>query len=76
MEGEIVFHMDPCRRFYCAQCDIADCPIRMAPFLARSALTLEEVVRSDFEIRAGGEGLSSGDVGRRASGAGRDGFPC
>jgi len=51
MEGEIIFHMDPCRRFYCAQCDIADCPIRMAPFVARPALTLEEVVRSDFEVR-------------------------
>jgi cation diffusion facilitator family transporter len=47
IEGEIVFHMDPCRRFYCAQCEIGDCPIRLAPFVGRPELTVEEVVRPD-----------------------------
>ena len=47
IEGEIVFHMDPCRRIYCARCDIADCPIRVEPFRSRPALTIEEVVKPD-----------------------------
>ncbi|HUI25608.1 MAG TPA: cation diffusion facilitator family transporter [Candidatus Kryptonia bacterium] len=47
IEGEIVFHTDPCRRAYCARCDIADCPIRVEPFRSRPALTVEEVVKPD-----------------------------
>ena len=48
LEGEIVFHTDPCRRIYCARCDIADCPIRVEPFRSRPALTVEEVVQPDM----------------------------
>ncbi len=48
LEGEIVFHTDPCRKLYCVMCDVVDCPIRQAPFVARSALTVEEVVRPDM----------------------------
>jgi cation diffusion facilitator family transporter len=48
IEGEIVFHTDPCRRIYCARCDIADCPIRKEPFVARTALTVDEVVQPDM----------------------------
>jgi len=47
IEGEIVFHTDPCRRAYCARCDIADCPIRVEPFRSRTALTVEEIVQPD-----------------------------
>jgi hypothetical protein len=47
MDGEIVFHTDPCRRLYCAQCDIADCPIRLEPFRGRPALTVDEAVQPD-----------------------------
>ena len=52
IEGEIVFHTDPCRRLYCARCDIADCPIRVEPFRARTALTVEEIVQPDFVPQA------------------------
>jgi cation diffusion facilitator family transporter len=45
IEGEIVFHTDPCRRIYCTRCDIPDCPIRIEPFAARPALTVDEVVQ-------------------------------
>ncbi len=48
LEGEIVFHTDPCRRIYCARCDIVDCPIRVEPFRSRPALTVEEVVQPDL----------------------------
>ena len=48
IEGEIVFHTDPCRRVYCDQCDIGECAIRIAPFRSRSPLTIDEIVRPDM----------------------------
>jgi cation diffusion facilitator family transporter len=48
IEGEIVFHTDPCRRAYCTQCDIPSCPIRVEAFRSRPALTVEEIVQPDF----------------------------
>jgi cation diffusion facilitator family transporter len=50
VEGEIVFHIDPCHRAYCAQCDVTDCPVRVAPFVARPPHTLDEAVRTDEEV--------------------------
>jgi cation diffusion facilitator family transporter len=50
VEGEIVFHTDPCYRAYCAQCDVMDCQIRQAAFVARPPHTLEEAVRTDEEV--------------------------
>jgi cation diffusion facilitator family transporter len=47
LEGEIVFHIDPCQRLYCARCDIADCPIRAEAFQARAAFTADEIVQPD-----------------------------
>jgi cation diffusion facilitator family transporter len=52
IEGEIIFHTDPCRRLYCARCDIAACPIRLEPFRSRPALTVEEIVQPDFVPQA------------------------
>jgi len=49
-EGEINFHVDPCRRRYCAVCDLSDCAARVVPFLSRPEMTLEEVVRPDEEV--------------------------
>jgi len=48
VEGEMVFHTDPCHRTYCAVCDLADCPIRREPFLTVTPLTLEEAVQPDM----------------------------
>ena len=64
VEGELVFHTDPCRRAYCRECDVAECSVRVEPFAARPALTLEEAVRPD-EARpgtraGGGAGLEPG----------------
>lgn len=30
--GEVAFHVDPCRRVYCAHCDLVSCPIRQNKF--------------------------------------------
>jgi cation diffusion facilitator family transporter len=43
-EGEIEFHADPCRRVYCRSCDLAECPIREAPFEHRPPLNLTELI--------------------------------
>jgi cation diffusion facilitator family transporter len=50
VEGEIVFHTDPCHRAYCAQCEVMDCPVRVAPFVSRPPHTLDEAVRTDDEV--------------------------
>jgi cation diffusion facilitator family transporter len=47
LRGEIVFHTDPCRRLYCAQCELPDCPIRVEPFRERQPLTVEEIIQPD-----------------------------
>ncbi len=47
IEGEIIFHTDPCRRAYCTRCDIPSCPIRVEPFRFRPDLTVDEVVQPD-----------------------------
>ncbi|HEX6883175.1 MAG TPA: cation diffusion facilitator family transporter [Planctomycetota bacterium] len=56
VEGELAFHTDPCRRAYCASCDLSDCPVRVEPFRRRAPLTVEEAVRPD-EARARPGGL-------------------
>lgn len=47
IEGELVFHTDPCRRAYCKQCDLAACHVRAEAFVALRPLELEEAVRPD-----------------------------
>jgi len=47
IEGEIVFHSDPCRRLLCPACDVPDCPIRRFAYEARPALTIEEARQTD-----------------------------
>lgn len=46
-DGELVFHTDPCRQLYCPTCDVQDCPIRVAPFTGRQAITVQEAVTPD-----------------------------
>jgi len=44
---DVMFHSDPCRRAYCSGCDVADCPVRAAPFVRRPPLTIEEATHPD-----------------------------
>jgi len=48
VEGEMVFHTDPCHRIYCATCDLEPCPIRREPFRRVTPLTLDEAVQPDM----------------------------
>lgn len=43
LEGEIEFHIDPCRRVYCRSCDMPACPIRREAFVHRPPLNLVEL---------------------------------
>jgi cation diffusion facilitator family transporter len=47
IEGEIVFHTDPCRQALCPACDVAECPIRQRPFTSCPPLTAEEARMTD-----------------------------
>ncbi|MBI3028263.1 MAG: cation transporter [Candidatus Rokubacteria bacterium] len=48
VDGELIFHTDPCHRAYCPMCDLDDCPVRREPFRARPPLTLDEAVQPDM----------------------------
>jgi cation diffusion facilitator family transporter len=48
VEGELIFHTDPCHRAYCSMCDLEDCRVRREPFRGRPPLTLEEAVQPDM----------------------------
>lgn len=47
-DGEIHFHLDPCRQVYCEYCDVKDCPIRKNEFVERRPVVLEDL-RSNEE---------------------------
>lgn len=42
--GELRMHLDPCRRAYCKNCELADCPIREAAFEHRHHFSFEELI--------------------------------
>jgi cation diffusion facilitator family transporter len=43
VDGELHIHHDPCHKAFCESCELADCPIRQAEFVARKILTFEEI---------------------------------
>ncbi len=47
IDGEIIFHDDPCRRALCAICDLPDCPERGESFVARPPITVDEATATD-----------------------------
>lgn len=53
--GELHLHVDPCRRAYCRNCDVAGCPIRKHPFEQLRTLSLEELTSPEepkqFRVR-------------------------
>lgn len=46
--GEMNFHVDPCRRAYCKNCDLDDCPIRQENFEKKLTVTVSDL-RSKHE---------------------------
>jgi cation diffusion facilitator family transporter len=44
LDGEIEFHVDPCRMVYCKHCMVANCPIRKVSFQTRPPFTVDVLV--------------------------------
>lgn len=45
--GELHLHVDPCRRAYCRNCDVSDCPIRLHAFEHLRQLSIEELTNPE-----------------------------
>lgn len=45
-DGEIAFHLDPCKRAYCKMCTVEACPIRQSPFEKRNPFTVQSITGS------------------------------
>jgi cation diffusion facilitator family transporter len=43
VSGELHVHLDPCRKAYCDSCELANCPIRLSPFLKRKEINFAEL---------------------------------
>lgn len=44
-EGEIAFHVDPCNKSYCKQCEMLECQIRVQKFEKAKTYTAEDLVK-------------------------------
>ncbi|MCB0355640.1 MAG: cation transporter [Bdellovibrionales bacterium] len=42
-QGEMNFHMDPCRRVYCQYCDLANCSIRVEEFKQKMQVNISQL---------------------------------
>ncbi|MBV2167514.1 MAG: cation diffusion facilitator family transporter [Bdellovibrio sp.] len=42
-DGELAFHLDPCKKSYCSICDVENCPIRVAPFQEARPFTVKSL---------------------------------
>jgi cation diffusion facilitator family transporter len=47
IEGEVLFHTDPCWQLYCEVCDLGNCPVRKTAFVRRPLMTLDEATQPD-----------------------------
>ncbi len=42
-DGELAFHLDPCKKSYCSVCEVSQCPIRQKPFLQVRPFTVKSL---------------------------------
>jgi cation diffusion facilitator family transporter len=43
-DGEIAFHLDPCKRAFCSACKMADCPIRRHEYVKQNPFTVASLI--------------------------------
>jgi cation diffusion facilitator family transporter len=43
-DGEIAFHLDPCKRAYCAACKMMECPIRLQEYVKQDPFTVTSLI--------------------------------
>ena len=62
-QGEIHFHVDPCRQAYCKVCSISDCKVRREPFAHRIPFSIDELTSptEPEEFRKPGKPLAEGE---------------
>jgi cation diffusion facilitator family transporter len=44
-DGELAFHVDPCRQEFCSICDLSECPIRKETFTGLQKMTVKSVIK-------------------------------
>jgi len=53
-DGELAFHVDPCKKSYCIICDVAECPIRQRPFKELRRFTVKSLTDGPHPTNQGG----------------------
>jgi cation diffusion facilitator family transporter len=43
-DGEIAFHLDPCKRAYCSACRMLECPIRQQEYIKQEPFTVATLI--------------------------------
>jgi divalent metal cation (Fe/Co/Zn/Cd) transporter len=44
-DGEIAFHMDPCKQDFCGKCEVANCSIRKRPFKELYSFSVSDMIK-------------------------------
>lgn len=52
-EGEIAFHIDPCKKSFCEICSVENCPIRQVPFKALRPFSVKSLTNGPVETNQG-----------------------
>ncbi len=47
VDGELHFHLDPCEKAFCEQCELQNCPIRIKDFKQREVFTIESLLAKE-----------------------------
>lgn len=42
-DGELAFHLDPCKKSYCVTCEVQDCPIRQQPLQVKHTFSVKSL---------------------------------
>jgi cation diffusion facilitator family transporter len=58
-DGEIAFHLDPCKKSFCRTCSVLDCPIRLEAFQSSQPFTVKSLTRGPHPTNQVAHGYSS-----------------
>lgn len=47
-DGEFAFHLDPCKRKYCKNCDVINCPIRQENFEEARSFSVKDLISGPY----------------------------
>ncbi|MGZ3768793.1 MAG: cation diffusion facilitator family transporter [Bdellovibrio sp.] len=53
-DGELAFHVDPCKRSFCKICSVPDCPVRQFPFEKPRSFTVKSLTDGPRPTNQGG----------------------